>query len=438
MFDVFKNAFKIPDLRRKLLYTLMIIIVFRIGAAIPVPFLDLSALKEYFDALSSANNGGNLLTYIDALTGGALSNATLFAMSITPYINASIIMQLLTVAIPPLERMAKEGEEGRKKIGKITRFVTIGLSLTQAIMYYLMLDRNQNIVMDATGMTKWLYAAAIVGVLTAGAALTMWLGEQINEKGIGNGISIILFSGIISRAPSAVQTLIDLWNQGLAGQSQYFTLVPIIVLIFVAMIVLIIIMNNAERRIPVQYAKRVVGRKMYGGQSSYIPVKVSMSGVMPIIFASSLMSIPGTIGAFVKPAAGSFWATFLGWFNYDHWVYATLYFLLIILFNYFYVEIQYNPIEIANNLRKNNGAIPGIRPGKPTSDFVRRVIYRITLVGALFLGVIAVFPIIFGSLSKTNISLGGTSIIILVGVAQETVRTLESQMMMRHHKGFLE
>lgn len=435
MFDVFKNAFKIPEIRKKLLYTLMIIIIFRIGAAIPVPFLNLSALKEYFISLTTDANSGNLLSYLDALTGGALSNATLFAMSITPYINASIIIQLLTVAIPPLERLAKEGEEGRRVITKITRFVTIGLALTQAIMYFLML-KNQGFVLGAPGLETWLYGVTIVAAFTAGASLTMWLGEQINEKGIGNGISIILFAGIISRATNAGETLIRFWQQGVNGEKQYFTLVPLIILIFIAMVVLIIIMNNAERRIPIQYAKRVVGRKMYGGQNSHIPVKVSMSGVMPIIFASSLISIPGTIGAFVK--LKGFWATFVGWFRYDHWVYATLYFLLIIAFNYFYIEIQYNPIEMANNLRKSNGAIPGIRPGRPTTDFLRRVISRITLVGALFLAVIAVFPILFSQLSGANVSLGGTSIIILVGVAQETVRTLESQMMMRHHKGFLE
>ncbi len=434
MFDVFRNAFKVPEIRKKLLYTLMIIVIFRIGSNIPVPFLDISVLKDYFQ---NDVNSGSLLNYWDALSGGALSNATLFALSITPYITATIIVQLLTVAIPPLERLAKEGEEGRRKINKINRYVTVGLALVQSLMYYLLLKNQGILITNSSKILTYLYAGSIILLFTAGASLIMWLGEQINEKGIGNGISIILFAGIVSRAMAAVEALVDLWNQG-SADSNYYIMVPLIVIMFIAIVIAIIIMNNAERRIPVQYAKRVVGRKMMGGQSSSIPVKVSMSGVMPIIFASSLLAIPGTINSFLQLDASTFWGKFLSVFNYDHWVYATLYFLLIIAFNYFYVEIQYNPIEIANNLRKNNGAIPGIRPGKPTSEFIRKVISRITLVGALFLAVIAVFPIIFSNLTGTNISLGGTSIIIIVGVAQETVRVLESQMMMRHHKGFLE
>jgi preprotein translocase subunit SecY len=430
MFQVFRNAFKLPDLRKKLLYTLMIIVIFRIGAAIPVPFLDASALKDM------VSGSGNFLGYLDVLTGGAFANATIFAMSITPYINASIIIQLLTVAIPVLERMQKEGEEGRKKLNKITRYTTIVLGLTQATAYYFLV-RNNGAVKDALtkGWEGWFAAIVIILIFTAGTALIMWLGEQINEKGIGNGISIILFAGIISRGPSAIGRLIALLME---GSAKNLILVPVIVVIFVAMISFIIVMTNAERKIPVQYAKRVVGRKQYGGQSSFIPVKVSMSGVMPIIFASSMMSIPGTISAFVPPKAGTFWAGFMKAFDYTGFLYASLYFLLIIAFNYFYVAIQYNPIEIANNLRKNNGGIPGIRPGKPTSDFVSRVISKITFVGAIFLGAIAIAPIAFTAVSGINIALGGTSILIIVGVALETVRTLESQMMMRHHKGFLE
>jgi preprotein translocase subunit SecY len=430
MFQVFRNAFKIPDLRKKLLYTLMIIVIFRIGAAIPVPFLDANALKDM------VSGGGNFLGYIDVLTGGAFASATIFAMSITPYINASIIIQLLTVAIPALERMQKEGEEGRKKLNKITRFTTIVLGLTQATAYYFLVRNKGAIKAELTsGWDGWFAAIVIILVFTAGTALIMWLGEQVNEKGIGNGISIILFAGIISRGPSAIGSLVMLLQQ---GSAKNYILVPLIVIIFIAIISFIIIMTNAERRIPVQYAKRVVGRKQYGGQSSHIPIKVSMSGVMPIIFASSLMSIPGTISSFAPPKAGTFFASFMKAFDYTGWIYAVLYFFLIIAFNYFYVAIQYNPIEISNNLRKNNGGIPGIRPGKPTSDFISKVLSKITLVGALFLGAIAIFPIIFTGMSGINIALGGTTVLIIVGVALETMRTLESQMMMRHHKGFLE
>ena len=432
MFNVFKNAFKVPDIRKKLFFTLIIIVLFRLGSVIPVPFLDPSALAQFIQ-----DNEGNLLGYLDVMTGGALSQATVFAMSITPYINSSIIIQLLTVAIPPLERLAKEGEEGRKTITKITRYLTAALALIQAVMFYILL-KNQGCVQYTDGFTGIITMISIVAIFTAGASLIMWLGEQINEKGIGNGISIILFAGIVSRLPQAIELLIGMWQQALAGDSNYYIYTILVVVIFLAMIVSIVIMTNAERRIPVQYAKRVVGRKMYGGQSSFIPIKVSMSGVMPIIFASSLLAIPATIGAFFPPTEEGFYAAFVTAFQYNNWVYAVIYFLLIIAFNYFYVAIQYNPIEIANNLRKNNGAIPGIRPGKPTSDFIMKVISKITLVGALFLGVIAVFPIGFSAVTGTNVSLGGTSIIIIVGVALETVRSLESQMMMRHHKGFLE
>ena len=443
MFDVFRNAFKNQDLRKKILYTFFIIIIFRVGSAIPVPFLDTSALQTWF---SSADSAGNFLSYLNVMTGGAFSNATLFAMSITPYINASIIIQLLTVAIPPLERLAKEGVEGRKTLNKITRWTTLGLALIQAVGFYFIL-RNGTITGDVSalkdaykhGFTGFFVAAVIVTMFTAGAALIVWLGEQINIKGIGNGISIILFAGIVSRGPQAVQSIIGLI--GLGSQSpQYYVLAPLIVVIFILLIGFVVLMTNAERKIPVQYAKRVVGRKMYGGQTNYIPIKVAMSGVMPIIFASSIMSIPGTIGSFVQVKAGGFWEGFFSLFRYNSWFYAILYFLLIIAFNYFYVAIQYNPIEISNNLRKNNGAIPGIRPGKPTSDFITRVISKITFVGAIFLGLIAVFPIAFSMAvpDAGNMALGGTTMLIVVGVALETMRSLESQMMMRHHKGFLE
>ena len=430
MFQTIRNALAIPETRKKLLYTLLIIVIFRIGSAIPVPFLDPSALKAMIES------GGDFLGYLDVMTGGAFASATLFAMSITPYINASIIIQLLTVAIPPLERLSKEGEEGRKKIAKITRYTTFGLALLQGIAYYF-LARNSGAISDTymAGKTGFFVACVIVVTFVAGTAVIVWLGERINDKGIGNGISIILFAGIISRGPNMIDTLISYWNM---NNPLYYVLIPLIAVIFVLIIAFIVLMTNAERRIPVQYAKRVVGRKMYGGQNSHIPIKVSMSGVMPIIFASSFVSIPGTIAAFFQPAEGSFWRGFLDIFNYTSIWYGIIYFVLIIGFNYFYVAIQYNPIEIANNLRKNSGAIPGIRPGKPTSDFITKVLSKITFVGAIFLGIIAIFPIIFTNVSGINIAIGGTSILIVVGVALETMRTLESQITMRHHKGFLE
>lgn len=427
MFDVFRNAWKQTDLRKKILYTLLIIVVFRIGSHIPVPFLDPSVLGQMTEGAT------NFLSYLNTMTGGGFEDATIFAMSITPYINSSIIIQLLTVAIPALERMSKEGEEGQKKIMKITRYTTVALGLLQAVAYYFLV-RRYGAVVYTSGFEAVYAMIVIVATFTAGTALIMWLGERINERGIGNGISIILFAGIISRGPAALNKLIGWWN---LGETRYYVLVPIVLLIFLAMVVFIIAMTNAERRIPVQYAKRVVGRKMYGGQSSHIPVKVNMSGVLPVIFASSLMSIPGTIASFIGAESG-FWYHLSRIFSYNSWFYAILYFILIIAFNYFYVAISYNPIEIANNIRQNNGAIPGIRPGKPTADFIQRVIHRITLVGAIFLGIIAIFPIIFSQVTSMNISLGGTSILIIVGVALETMRTLESQMTMRHHKGFLE
>jgi preprotein translocase subunit SecY len=426
--ETIKNAWKIPDLRRKMLYTLMILAIFRIGSmAIPVPYLDPTAIQQML------SGNGNLLSFINILSGGAFEQATLFALSISPYITSSIVIQLLTVAIPALERMSKEGEDGRKKLNRITRYTTLGLALLQATAYYVML-RNQSAVRYTDGFSGVFAAIVIICCFTTGALLVMWLGEQIDEKGIGNGISMMLFAGIVSRAPHIIALL---WQYLQIGGSYYF-FVPAIIVVFVAVIALIVLMNNAERRIPVQYAKRVVGRKMYGGQSTFIPIKVNMSNVMPIIFASSLLAIPGTIKGFVDPQGVGFWGKFLGLFDYNQWLYAILYFLLIIAFNYFYVAIQYNPLEMANNLRRNNGAIPGIRPGKPTSDFIAKIISKITLVGALFLAFIAILPIALGAIAKMNIALGGTTIIIVVGVALDFVRQLESQMMMRHYKGFLE
>ena len=439
MLETLKNAWKLPDLRKRICYTLMIIVIFRFGAALPVPFLDASVMQGFGD--------GNLLGFLNMLTGGAFQNATLFALSISPYITSSIVVQLLAVAIPALEQLSKEGAEGRKRLNRITRYVTIALALVQSFAYYQVLNR-QNAVMDG-GNTfgNVLIVITIISMFTAGSMICVWLGEQIDEKGIGNGISMILFAGIVSRGPSVVLTMwqyLVLGYQGLKAGStgtglRYLIGVPLLVVIFVFLIGFIVLMTKAERRIPIQYAKRVVGRKMYGGQSSYIPVNVNMSGVMPIIFASSLMAIPGTIAAFIQPKEGSFWASFLSIFSYNSAFYAFLYFILIIAFAYFYVAIQYNPVEMANNLRKNNGAIPGIRPGKPTSDFIAKIISKVTFMGAMFCAVVAILPIGLGALTGIRgVSLGGTTIIIIVGVALDTVKQLESEMMMRHYKGFLE
>lgn len=425
MFSIFRNAWKIADLRKKILYTLLIILLFRLGASLPVPFL---ALGEGIQT-----GQGTMMSYLNIMTGGAFQYGTLFAMSVSPYINASIIIQLLTVAIPALERLAKEGEEGRKKIASYTRYGAVILGLIQSIAYYVYL-RNEGYVTYSDGFAGVFAAIVVVLSLTAGTALLMWLGEQINEKGIGNGISIILFAGIVSRGPTAA---VSLWYTFIQGGANY-ALVPLIIVLFVAIVGFIVWMDNAERRIPVQYAKRVVGRKMYGGQSSHMPIKVNMSGVLPIIFASSILSIPATIEMFVNVTEGSGWDTFFGFFRSTSWSYAIIYFILIIGFAYFYASIQYNPVEMANNLRQNSGAIPGIRPGKPTADYITKIMSRITLVGALCLSVIAILPIILGKITGLNISLGGTSVLIMVGVALETVQAIESQMLMRHYKGFLE
>jgi len=438
MFEVFRNAWKIADLRKKILYTALIILIFRIGSSIFVPFLNPEAVQSL---LSGGEN--TLLGFMDTMTGGALGKGTLFAMSITPYINASIIMQLLTVAIPVLERLSKEGDEGRKKINTITKFVALGIGLFQAVAFYITL-KNNGAVQYTAGFSGFLAMITIVGCFTTGASLIIWLGDQINEKGIGNGVSIILFAGIVSRLPHDIYGLFNQMKVADNGGVQNFILIPFYLLVYVVMISLVVLMTNAERRIPVQYAKRVVGRKMYGGQSSHIPIKVAMAGVMPIIFAMSIMSLPQTILFFFgidgkTPGRSEFWEGFLRIFNQGTLLYAVIYFFLIIAFNYFYISIQYNPIEIANNLKKNNGAIPGYRPGKPTSDFIYNSLSKITLIGAIFLGFIAIFPIVFSNTTRIKgLSMGGTTMLILVGVALETMRSLEGQMMMRHHKGFLE
>lgn len=424
MFATLRNAWKIEDIRKRILFTLFILLLFRIGSAIPVPFLNASAMQAFL------SDSTTIFSYFNMLTGGAFSQATVFAMSISPYINASIIIQLLTIAIPALERLAKEGEEGKKKLNVYTKILTVVLGLVQGTGYYLFLANN-NCVQDPNFFT----AAVVVLTFTAGTAVLMWLADQVNSKGIGNGISVILFAGIVARLPVA------LW-------SHIMTMKWWSILVFVGMIaitVFVVLFNDAERRIPIQYAKRVSGRKMYGGQSTHLPIKVLLTGVLPIIFASTIVSIPGTIAAFLpEPKEGGFWEGFLKCFEYTHWVYAVLYLLLIIFFSYFYASVQYNPIEITNNIKKNGGFIPGIRPGKPSADFVTKIISKVIIVGALFLGVVAIIPIIFANVtshffaSAQSLALGGTSLLIVVGVALETVQQIESRMMMRHYKGFLD
>lgn len=444
MFQVLRNAWVDVQLRKKILYTLFIIILFRLGSNIFVPFIDSAAVGEMVKGVS-------LLNYLDVLTGGSLGKGTLLAMSITPYINASIIIQLLTVAIPPLEKLSKEGDTGRKKINMITKITALAIATFQAIAFYFTLS-NSDTNGDGTGNPVLKYCAAngsdmfsivlaaitIVSCFVAGAFLIIWLGDRINEKGLGNGISMILFAGIISRLPNAVEYFVALCKSDMKN----IIWVLLTVILFIGLVWFVIMMTNAERRIPVQYAKRVVGRKMYGGQSTHIPIKVAMAGVMPIIFAMSLMSLPQTICYFfgIDGRGDTFWDGFVRLFSQQSVLYAIIYFVLIIAFNYFYVSIQYNPVEIANNLKKNNGAIPGYRPGKPTSDFIYNSLNKITLIGAIFLGIIAVFPIILSLCvpSLSGVSLGGTTLLIVVSVSLETVRSLESQMMMRHHKGFLE
>lgn len=438
MFQTIINAWKIADLRKKMIYTAFIILVFRIGAAIPVPFVDING------GIISDPNANNFMTYLSMMTGDAFNYGTLFAMSITPYINASIIIQLLAVAIPYLEKLSKEGEEGRKKLSKITRYSSVVLALMQSTAYYFYIRAQHYLATDAngaayTGFSAVLQAVTIILCYTAGSTFIMWLGEQVNDNGIGNGISIILFAGIVSRMPTTIYSLYTYIDKG----GVYLVLVPIAAISLLLMVAFIVWMDNAERRIPVQYAKRVVGRKMYGGQNTHMPIKVNMCGVLPIIFASSILSLPPTINMFVQVKEGGFWAGFFKIFEQTHWAYAIMYFVLIIFFAYFYAAIQYNPIEMSNNIRKNSGAVPGIRPGKPTSDYITKVLNRLTLVGALLLSVVALFPILFSQITgafhhQVSISLGGTSIIILVGVALETVKQLESQMMMRHYKGFLD
>ena len=427
MIQTIKKAWAIPELRKKLVFTALILLIFRIGNAIPVPYVNTELLGDYLNQLSTT-----VLGLYNVMSGGAFAQATIFALGVQPYINSSIIIQLLTIAIPALERMAREGgEEGKKKIQSITRYATVAIAILQGWGYYALM-KNANILTN-TGV--WAALVIIISFI-AGSSFVMWMGEQITEFGIGNGISIILFAGILSRVPSMVSSMsISLKS----GAMQWWHAVLVVIGIL-ALIVLITWVNGAERRIPVQYAKRQVGRKMYGGQASTLPMKVNMSGVLPIIFAQSIAMIPSTIGAFFKkPAEGTFWYGFLNAIDTKSVLYMIFYFLMIIGFSYFYSTIQFNPIEISNNLKKNGGFIPGFRPGKPTADFIKKVLNKVTLFGAIYLGIVAILPLIIGkAVNNAALSIGGTSVIIVVGVALETVQALESQMLMRQYKGFLE
>lgn len=426
MIETIRNAWKIPDLRKKLLYVMFALIIFRFGYAIYVPYVDTKTLAQVFEQYSDT-----LLGYFNTLSGGGFSQASIFALSVYPYINSSIIMQLLQIAIPALERMVKDGgEEGRKKIASITRYVTIVLAVVMGWTYYTMLRANS--VLTRTDLWS---AIVIIITFAAGSAFVMWLGEQINAKGVGNGISLILFASIVSRGPSAVMTMIN----GLKSNTMNVFSILIILAVAIIMVGFIVYITNAERRIPIQYAKRVVGRKMYGGQSSMLPMKVNMSGVMPVIFASSIVSLPGTIIIFLSPEKGSFWDNFASAFSQGSLLYIAVYAVMIVGFAYFYSTIQFNPIEVSNNLKKNGGFIPGFRPGKPTTDFISKVLSKITLMGAIFLGIVAIFPLIASNIKGLGgLAIGGTSVLILVGVALETVKLIEAQMLMRHYKGFLE
>ena len=428
MIQTIRKAWAIPELRKKIIFTALILLIFRIGNAIPVPYVDTGLLKDYIDQLSTT-----VLGLYNVMSGGAFAEATVFALGVQPYINSSIIIQLLTIAIPALERMARDGgEEGKKKIQSITRCATVAIAILQGWGYY-MLMKNYNILGDHTGVWP---ALVIIASFIAGSSFVMWMGEQITEFGIGNGISIILFSGILSGVPSMVSSMIS----GIQAGTLAWWAAVLVVVGMLALIVLITWVNGAERRIPVQYAKRQVGRKMYGGQASTLPMKVNMSGVLPIIFAQSIAMIPSTIGAFFKkPAEGTFWYGFLNAIDTKSVLYMIFYFLMIIGFSYFYSTIQFNPIEISNNLKKNGGFIPGFRPGKPTADFIKKVLNKVTLFGAIYLGIVAILPLIIGKVvDNASLSIGGTSVIIVVGVALETVQALESQMLMRQYKGFLE
>lgn len=417
MLATLKNAWKIPELRKKIIFTLAMLFVYRLGSFVPVPYINREVISQIVTQ-------GGVLGLFDIVSGGNFSNFTIFAMSITPYINASIIMNLLTFVIPALERMAKEGEEGSKKIAQYTRYATVILALVQAIGLSLSI---QNVLLEKTFLT----IAVVTITITAGTAFLMWLGEQITESGIGNGISLIIFVSIISRLPSGIAKMAEYVR---IGTINIFTL--ILFLIFAILVIAAVVaVQEGQRRIPVQYAKRVVGRKMYGGQSSHIPMKINQAGVIPVIFASSITLFPATLASFFPSSkVANFIAT---WFAWGKPISTVLYILLIVAFTYFYTAITFNPVDVANNMKKYGGFIPGIRPGRPTVEFLNRTLNRLTLSGAIFLALIAILPLVVGAIAGIDLRFGGTGLLIVVGVALETVKQLESQMMMRHYQGFL-
>ena len=427
MFQTLRNAWKIEDLRKKLLFTLLILVIVRLGCAIPVPFLDPSRLQEMLDSTQ-----GNLLGYLNLLTGGAFAEATLFALGVSPYITASIVIQLLTVAIPSLERMAKEGPEGQKKIKKITRYSTIGLAILQAYAYYTLLRSSQfNAVKYTTGAAAWISGIAIVLAFSAGAMLVVWLGERIDEKGIGNGISLIIFCGIVARFPQAISTVVDYLKVGTISPFQLL----LFLVIALAMILMVIEVNEGQRRIPIQYAKRVIGRRMYGGHSTYLPLKVNQAGVIPIIFASSILMLPITLAQFIHVSWVQSIGNFFGW---GTWPNTICYGFLIFIFTYFYTAISVNIKDLADNMKKYGGFIPGIRPGQPTMMYVDKVLSRITLTGAVFLAFIAILPNFIGNITGIQgVYFGGTSLLIIVGVALDTMRQAQSYMVTRNYQGFI-
>ena len=424
MFSTLRNAWKIADLRKKLIFTMLMLLVYRIGNQIPVPYIDTELMSEYF----KAELGNTILGLYNAMSGSAFSQASILALGIQPYINASIIIQLLTIAIPVLERWSKdEGEMGKKKIERLTRYTTVGLGLLLGFAYYTMIKNQGGGILTSD---DFLPAVVIILAFAAGSSVVMWMGEQITEFGIGNGISMILFANIVASLHVTARTLIA------SGTFTWWVAI-IIAVILLMLIVFIVFINDAERRIPIAYAKRVVGRKVYGGQNTNLPIKVSMSGVMPVIFAQSIVSLPATICTFIGKTEGKAYEIL---FASNSWVYIVMYGLMIFFFSWFYSTIQYDPVEISNNLKKNGGFIPGFRPGKPTADFIKKVIAKIVVFGAVYLAVVALLPIVGGNLmsSVQNLGIGGTSVIIVVGVALETVKALEAQMLMRHYKGFLD
>ena len=427
MFSTLANAWKIPELRKKLMFTVFVLLIYRLCSVIPVPYIDSAMLASYFESTLS----NTILGLYDAMSGSAFSAATILALGIQPYINASIIIQLLCVAIPALERMSKEeGEVGKKKIERITRYTTVGLGLLLGFAYYTMMRNYEADGLKLVTESGFLPAVVIILSFTAGSCFVMWMGEQITEFGIGNGISMILFANIVAGLPGGLSRMLGM----------KWWIAAIIAVVMALLVIFIIFINDAERRIQVQYAKRVVGRKMYGGQNTNLPIKVAMSGVMPVIFASSICSIPATICAFIPGAAADTNWWYKNVFSPNSWVYFVFYVLMIFFFSWFYSTIQYDPVEIGNNLKKNGGFIPGFRPGKPTSDFIKKVINKIVIFGAVYLAIVAGLPIAAGNLmtSVQNLAIGGTSVIIVVGVALETVKALEAQMLMRHYKGFLD